>query len=145
MASNYMTSDGVDLDSRYLGINAKAKSAATADTATTATKANSVAWSGVSGKPGLKIESAAGALVKVAKDALPWEAPVDCQLISITTQVSGGTKTYVNGNEISGFKTVGGDDEDTLYPHVYLRKGDSVTCNRATYHYGITYAPYKIS
>lgn len=34
MASNYLTSDGVDLDSRYLGINAKAKSAATADTAT---------------------------------------------------------------------------------------------------------------
>lgn len=48
MASNYMTSDGVDLDSRYLGINAKAKSAATADTAT---KANSVDWGGVSGKP----------------------------------------------------------------------------------------------
>lgn len=39
MASNYMTSDGVDLDSRYLGINAKAKSASAADNATYATSA----------------------------------------------------------------------------------------------------------
>ena len=36
MASGYLTSDGKDLDTRYLGINAKAKSASTADTATTA-------------------------------------------------------------------------------------------------------------
>ena len=33
MASGYVTSDGKDLDSRYLGINAKAKSASTADSA----------------------------------------------------------------------------------------------------------------
>ena len=39
MASGYQTSDGVDLDNRYLGINAKAKSAAKADTAA---KANTV-------------------------------------------------------------------------------------------------------
>lgn len=31
MASKYVTDDGLDLDSRYLGINAKAKSAETAD------------------------------------------------------------------------------------------------------------------
>lgn len=37
MASGYVTSDGKDLDARYLGINAKANSANTADTATTAT------------------------------------------------------------------------------------------------------------
>ena len=37
MASGYVTSDGKDLDARYLGINAKANSAKTADTATTAT------------------------------------------------------------------------------------------------------------
>ena len=35
MASKYVTDDGLDLDSRYLGINAKAKSAETADTADT--------------------------------------------------------------------------------------------------------------
>lgn len=33
MASKYVTDDGLDLDSRYLGINAKAKSAETADLA----------------------------------------------------------------------------------------------------------------
>lgn len=42
MASGYVTSDGKDLDARYLGINAKASSAKTADTATTATTATNV-------------------------------------------------------------------------------------------------------
>lgn len=50
MASGYVTSDGKDLDSRYLAIGGKAASASTADTAT---KANSVAWSAVSGKPSI--------------------------------------------------------------------------------------------
>lgn len=40
MASGYVTSDGKDLDSRYLGINAKAASASKADSATNATNAN---------------------------------------------------------------------------------------------------------
>lgn len=40
MGSNYVTSDGKDLDSRYLGINAKAASASKADSATNATNAN---------------------------------------------------------------------------------------------------------
>lgn len=40
MASNYVTSDGKDLDSRYLGINAKATSAGYADSAGSATNAN---------------------------------------------------------------------------------------------------------
>lgn len=34
MASGFLTNDGKDLDSRYLGINAKAASAATADNVT---------------------------------------------------------------------------------------------------------------
>ena len=49
MASGYLTSDGKDLDARYLGINAKAKSASTADTATTATNANYANSAGSSG------------------------------------------------------------------------------------------------
>lgn len=40
MASGYVTSDGKDLDSRYLGINAKAASASKADNATHATSAD---------------------------------------------------------------------------------------------------------
>ena len=39
MASGFVTDDGKDLDSRYLGINAKAVSAKTADTATKANTA----------------------------------------------------------------------------------------------------------
>lgn len=42
MASGYITSDGKDLDQRYLGIDAKAKSAETADVATTATQLSTV-------------------------------------------------------------------------------------------------------
>lgn len=42
MATNIVTSDGKDLDSRYLGISAKAVSAKTAD---------SIAFSSVSGRP----------------------------------------------------------------------------------------------
>lgn len=54
MPSGYVTSDGKDLDARYLGINDKAKSAETADSATTATTAetaNSVVWGGITEKP----------------------------------------------------------------------------------------------
>lgn len=40
MATNIVTSDGKDLDSRYLGINAKAASAGYADSAGSATNAN---------------------------------------------------------------------------------------------------------
>ena len=47
MASGYVTSDGKDLDSRYLGISAKSTSASKADTATTATTANTA--TGLSG------------------------------------------------------------------------------------------------
>lgn len=42
MASGFVTNDGKDLDSRYLGINAKAASASKADSATTATTATNV-------------------------------------------------------------------------------------------------------
>lgn len=41
MGSKFFTSDGKDLDSRYLGINDKAKSAANADNANYATSAGS--------------------------------------------------------------------------------------------------------
>ena len=51
LTSKYVTDDGLDLDSRYLGINAKAKSAETADTAEVANKANSVGWEGISDRP----------------------------------------------------------------------------------------------
>lgn len=47
MASGYITSDGKDLDSRYLGIKDKAASASKADTATTATTASTA--TGLSG------------------------------------------------------------------------------------------------
>lgn len=48
MASSIVTADGKDLDSRYLGINAKAKSATTADTAGSANYANSAGSSSIS-------------------------------------------------------------------------------------------------
>lgn len=51
MASKYVTDDGLDLDSRYLGINAKAKSAETAD------KVSDLVYSEITGAPtGIKCE-----------------------------------------------------------------------------------------
>lgn len=51
MASKYVTDDGLDLDSRYLGINDKAKSAETAD------KVTGLIYSEITGSPtGIKCE-----------------------------------------------------------------------------------------
>lgn len=49
MASSIVTADGKDLDSRYLGINAKAKSATTADSATKATNADNANYANSAG------------------------------------------------------------------------------------------------
>lgn len=66
MASKYVTDDGLDLDSRYLGINAKAKSAETADFASTV---NSEAVVGNVGVQGEKYISATTNPYVVAADS----------------------------------------------------------------------------
>ena len=105
MASGYQTSDGVDLDSRYLGINAKAKSAATADTAT---KANSVAWGSVTGKPdvtkGWKGFSDLGS-VAINKD-VTWTAPSDgiLSLWNRSTGTDSRVYVYVNNVHVTTFR-----------------------------------------
>lgn len=56
MASGFLTNDGKDLDSRYLGINAKAASASKADTATTATTATNVTNKGAISRNGNAVQ-----------------------------------------------------------------------------------------
>lgn len=140
MASGYQTSDGVDLDSRYLGINAKAKSAATADTAT---KANSVAWGNVSGKPGLRIQTATSNYVTVSSINLPWTAPVDC-FIDYIIHANNSTNNYlyINGNQI-GILSIG--EADRLELKMYIRKGDVLSGTKYVHLNTLIYIPYKIS
>lgn len=73
MASKYVTDDGLDLDSRYLGINAKAKSAETAD------KANSVDWESIQSRPTLwpKFNYAGLVNVYIIRPNKTWVAPSD--------------------------------------------------------------------
>lgn len=54
MASKYVTDDGLDLDSRYLGINAKAKSAETADLANAINGSAILGKVGITGNPSIK-------------------------------------------------------------------------------------------
>lgn len=80
MPSGYVTSDGKDLDERYLGINDKAKSAETADTATTATTAetaNSVVWGGITERPSSLYRVNYGAKVTGSIDKYGYVCPKD--------------------------------------------------------------------
>lgn len=122
MASKYVTDDGLDLDSRYLGINAKAKSAETAD---------SVNWDGVTGVP-TGIESAPPVLGTLKFTSTASYSPTSDVMIYGTVSVSessiwssGGEFTVYLDNVRIGSRSIGeqvytnGWTEGTLF----LRKG----------------------
>ena len=139
MASGYITSDGKDLDERYLGIDGKAKSAETADTATTAA---SVDWESVSGKPGLQIQTATSDYVTVAAMNLPWTAPVDC-FIDYFTYSNDSSNNYmcINGKRIGVFSNGTSEREDLK---MYVRKGDVLSGTAYVRLKSLKYIPYKI-
>ena len=129
MASNYMTSDGVDLDSRYLGINAKAKSAATADTA------NSVAWGSVSGKPSFWPKINWNSAVKLS-GASNWTAPSNGVLF-LQTYSSDNAQIYIGtgdkrvrfiyvDNTVSHDNSIGVIVKTVATVPILLSKGDVV-------------------
>lgn len=89
MASGYVTSDGKDLDQRYLAIGG------------TANAANSVPWSGVTGKPSMLTTSSAlrtsGAPVNGSASAgknqnAVWTAPSNGLLTYASISMSGTNK-----------------------------------------------------
>ena len=125
MASGYLTSDGKDLDARYLGINSKAKSAVTADTA------SSVEWSGVTSKPNLfpKVNWSR-ATVKFSSTA--YTAPENG--LVVVYKFKGGA-VAVNTKTVAEFSatTTLSIDVDRVTTSVtyrtafYVAKGDSIT------------------
>ena len=142
MASGFQTSDGVDLDSRYLGINAKAKSAAMADTATkatTATTANSVAWSGVSGRPSLALKLPTGEQVTAQVSQKAWVASINCFADEIKVHVSGSGIVYLDGVKLGGVT-----NETVTFGPAFLPKGATISCSGGTYSITVKYTPYSI-
>ena len=108
MASNYKTNDCKDLDERYLGINAKAKSASTAD---------SVSYTNVSGRPsgmqfGGKYSYDSGQNKNMS---LSWSAPND-----LIGYISATSHPGYNGNS-------SGDNKDAA--HITFRIGSVVIAN----------------
>lgn len=109
MASGYVTSDGKDLDSRYLGINAKAVSAKTADNVTN---------KGVvkRGSPIFFSASLTAPYTAAANGIVGTGGAVTC-MVNTTDTSKGSVLAYVNqGDKVYfsyGEKTVG-----ALYPVV---------------------------
>ena len=139
MASGYVTSDGKDLDSRYLG---KAEKAASAGYADSAGHANSVAWSGVSGKPAYRLRCPSGNAVSIGRTSLPWSAPTNCFLIGGTfSRVSGTNRIYVNGVEVY---SAAPDDSFSISFHMFLLAGDRITAGGNNKIESLSYYPYQI-
>ena len=92
MASKYVTDDGLDLDSRYLGINAKAKSAESADIATEAETVKSVEWSSISDAPVLWPKFNYGAVIStnIQYNRKTWTAPSDGFIGQLCTRGDSG-------------------------------------------------------
>lgn len=145
MASGYVTSDGKDLDSRYLAIGGKATSAAKADTATTAT---SVAWSAVSGKPSMVVRYPSASAVTVTKATLPWTAPSNCVVWGLHVVAGGGGNVnriiYIDGVNVYNKETY--DDFDVVLHagFAFMKKGAKISSNTSN-QLTFKYSSYAIS
>ena len=138
MASGYITSDGKDLDQRYLGIDAKAKSAEMADVATSAQTVTSlVGATPVISIPQLPVEVNNRSGSPLNKS---WEAPSNGLLVG-TIQCYGwssSSKAYI---KLRGEYVVQTPSSE-YYIQVYwaLKKGDIIETStwRSGYEHGIS-------
>lgn len=89
----------------YLGINAKATSAAKADSATTANSASAVPWTGVSGKPQLIPGTGDAGAIKTYETVVAATTVSDTSARSMSL-ASGGTLTVDNGSANKAWITV---------------------------------------
>lgn len=94
-----------DAASTYLGINAKATSAAKADSATTANSASAVPWTGVSGKPQLIPGTGDAGSITTTETVVAATTVSDTSARSMKL-VSGGTLTVNNGSSDKAWITV---------------------------------------
>ena len=103
LASTYLAK--TDAAKTYLGINAKATSAAKADSATTANSASAVPWSGVSGKPQLIPGTGDAGTIKTYETVVAATTVSDSSARSMSL-ASGGTLTVNNGSGNKAWITV---------------------------------------
>ena len=89
----------------YLGINAKATSAAKADSATTANSASAVPWTGVSGKPQLIPGTGDAGSITTTETVVAATTVSDTSARSMSL-ASGGTLTVNNGSVNKAWITV---------------------------------------
>ena len=101
--ASYLTT--ATASSTYLGINAKATSAAKADSATTADSASSVPWTGVSGKPQLIPGTGDAGTIKTYETVVAATTVSDSSARSMSL-ASGGTLTVNNGSANKAWITV---------------------------------------
>ena len=94
-----------DAAKTYLGINAKATSAAKADSATTANSASAVPWTGVSGKPQLIPGTGDAGTIKTYETVVAATTVSDSSARSMSL-ASGGTLTVNNGSANKAWITV---------------------------------------
>mgnify|MGYP005896216293 FL=1 len=101
--ASYLTT--ATASSTYLGINAKATSAAKADSATTADSASSVPWTGVSGKPRLIPGTGDAGTITTTETVVAATTVSDTSARSMSL-ASGGTLTVNNGSATKAWITV---------------------------------------
>lgn len=101
--ASYLTK--TDAASTYLGINAKATSAAKADSATTANSASAVPWTGVSGKPQLIPGTGDAGAITTTETVVAATTVSDTSARSMSL-ASGGTLTVNNGSNTKAWITV---------------------------------------
>lgn len=101
--ASYLTT--ATASSTYLGINAKATSAAKADSATTADSASSVPWTGVSGKPQLIPGTGDAGTITTTETVVAATTVSDTSARSMSL-ASGGTLTVNNGSATKAWITV---------------------------------------
>lgn len=94
-----------DAGKTYLGINAKATSAAKADSATTANSASAVPWTGVSGKPQLIPGTGDAGTITTTETVVAATTVSDTSARSMSL-ASGGTLTVNNGSGTKAWITV---------------------------------------
>lgn len=101
--ASYLTT--ATASSTYLGINAKATSAAKADSATTANSASAVPWTGVSGKPQLIPGTGDAGSITTTETVVAATTVSDTSARSMSL-ASGGTLTVNNGSGNKAWITV---------------------------------------
>jgi hypothetical protein len=136
MASGYITSDGKDLDERYLGIDGKAKSSETADVALTSEKATTLngATPPVSTTQKVTVNNH-------GNGNKTWTAPSDGIFYGTARCYPGGGITaYI---QIRGVKVFESNDPDNNRSYEFkfcLKKGDTIktTVWRSDYQSGVS-------